>query len=90
MSLTHDTGIMVAKQRGSVDETTSILDSGVSTHSEFSDLDHVLRHDFTPHQYAQRFAPTRFLVSVFEPVNQGPSPFRDPRIRVRMHKYLPK
>ena len=79
---------MAVKQRNSVDETTSLLDSCASTRAELSDIEHVLRHDFASHQYAQRFAPTRFLVSVFEPEQQGPSLFRDPRIRVCVHRYL--
>ena len=86
--LKHEVDIMAVKHRESVDETASLLDSCASTHADFSDMEYVLRHDFASHQYAQRFAPTRFLVSVFEPEQQGPSLFRDPRIRVCAHKYL--
>lgn len=74
---------MLAKQRGSLDESSTLLES-VTTHDEVTDQDYVLRHDFASHQYAQRFAPTRFLASVFEPASEGPSPYRDLRVRVRI------
>lgn len=71
----------MSKQSRGADESTSLLES-VATGTDSCEREFVLRHDFASHQYAQRFAPTRFLVSVFDPEKEGPSPYRGPHFRV--------
>lgn len=63
---------MVPQHAGGVDENTPLL-SSVATSQQSSDPAFVLRHEFKVHDYAHRFAPARYLLSVFEPCTEGRS-----------------
>lgn len=63
---------MAPQHAGGVDENTPLL-SSVATSQQSSDPAFVLRHEFKVHDYARRFAPARYLLSVFEPSTEGRS-----------------
>lgn len=73
---------MSPRHAGGVDENTPLLTS-VATSQQSSDPAFVLRHEFKAHDYAHRFAPARYLLSVFQPETEGLSAYASQNHQVR-------
>ncbi|KOS15677.1 lsb6-phosphatidylinositol 4-kinase [Malassezia pachydermatis] len=65
---------MLAVSRTDAQESTPLI-SESHANTRTSDETLVFRHEFGTQDYARRFAPARYLLSVFEPEHDGPSPY---------------